>query len=228
MKRYFIFCLILSPGFVFGQFAIIYDKDGTCNVRSSAGKANNIIDKLENGQLVYCFETIGNWANIDYSKNKKDLNGQVYKDRLMPVSGFTAFEIAAKDNNSITLKKDSIKVILTEQQFIRGQHKLSFFKEYKDQLEFVDNKKYWGTDGGIPKTAYQSITVFIGQRKIKLPKNALENLYEISLSNTQVNYDKAKDILYIQSMNSDGAGSYEVIWKIEKGIYKKRFIAYGF
>ena len=29
-------------------------------------------------------------------------------------------------------------------------------------------------------------------------------------------------------MNSDGAGSYEVIWKIEKGVYKERYIAYGF
>jgi hypothetical protein len=56
----------------------------------------------------------------------------------------------------------------------------------------------------------------------------LENLYEISLANTKAHYDKANDILYIQSMNSDGAGSYEVIWKIEKGIYKNRFIAYGF
>lgn len=61
-----------------------------------------------------------------------------------------------------------------------------------------------------------------------LPKNALEGLYEPALNNTQVNYDKQNDILYIQAMNSDGAGSYEVVWKIEKGTYKERYIAYGF
>jgi len=29
-------------------------------------------------------------------------------------------------------------------------------------------------------------------------------------------------------MNSDGAGYYGVIWKIEKGVYKSRYIVYGF
>jgi hypothetical protein len=29
-------------------------------------------------------------------------------------------------------------------------------------------------------------------------------------------------------MNGDGAGAYEVIWKIESGVYKERLIAYGF
>lgn len=36
------------------------------------------------------------------------------------------------------------------------------------------------------------------------------------------------NIVYIQSMNSDGAGSYEVIWKVEKAVYKERYIACGF
>lgn len=29
-------------------------------------------------------------------------------------------------------------------------------------------------------------------------------------------------------MNSDGAGSYVVIWKIEKGVFKDRYIAFRF
>jgi hypothetical protein len=44
----------------------------------------------------------------------------------------------------------------------------------------------------------------------------------------EVYFDKASDIFYIQTMNSDGAGGYEVIWKVEKGIYKERLVAYGF
>jgi hypothetical protein len=43
-----------------------------------------------------------------------------------------------------------------------------------------------------------------------------------------VNYDNINDIIYIQSMNRDGAGAYGVIWKIEKGIYKAKFIVHGF
>lgn len=228
MKILFTICLTISVSFVFGQFAIIYDKDSFCNVRTSAEKGNNIIDKLENGHIVYCFPNNSNWTDIDYSKNKKDLNGQVYKDRVIFVSSYLTVPVLTKDNYKITLKKDSIKVVLTEQKFDKSKHKFSFYKEAKDQIELVDNKKYWGRDGGVPTSEYKSIEVTIGQNKISLPKTALKNLYEPSLYNTEVNYDKTNDIIYIQSMNSDGAGSYEVIWKIEKGVYRDRYIAYGF
>ena len=228
VKILFTICLTISARFVFGQFAVIYDKDSFCNVRSSAKKGNNIIDKLANGHIVYCFPNKTNWTDIDYSKNKKDLNGQVYKDRVIFVSSYLTIPVLTNDNYKITLKKDNIKVILTEQKFEKSKHKFSFYKEAKDQIELVDNKKYWGRDGGLPTSEYKSIEVTIRQRKISLPKIAFENLYEPSLYNTQVNYDKTNDIIYIQSMNSDGAGSYEVIWKIEKGVYKDRYIAYGF
>lgn len=228
MKIHFAICFVLISSLAFGQIAIIYDKDGYCNVRSSGKKGNNIVDKLENGHLVYCFETNGNWTNIDYTKNKKELNGQVYKDRLILVSTYQEISIQTNEKSQIILKKDSIEVILAEQKFDQSKHKLTFHKEYKEQLEYIDNKKYWGTDGVIPNIEYKSIEVNIGKRKVVIPKNALAGLYEPTLNNTQVNYDKQNDILYIQSMNSDGAGSYEVVWKIEKGTYKERYVAYGF
>ena len=211
MKVFFTLCLTIIASFAFGQFAIIYDKDSFCNVRNFAGKGNNIIDKLKNGHIVYCLLNETNWTDIDYSKNGKDLNGQVYKDRVIFISSYLTVPVLTKDNAEITLKKDSIKIVLTEQKFDKSKHRFSFYKEAKDQIEFVDNKKYWGKDGGVPASEYKSIEVTIGQRKILLPKKAFENLYEPSLYNTQVNYDKTNDIIYIQSMNSDGAGSYEVI-----------------
>lgn len=228
MKLFFIICLTITASFAYGQFAIISDKDGFCNVRSSPEKSNNVIDKLANGHLVYCLPNRTNWTDIVYSKYNKDLNGQVYKDRLIFVSSFLKIPILTEANNKITLQKGSVKVVVTKQKFDKTKHKFSFNKAAKDQIELVDNKKYWGSDGGIPTREYKSIEVNIGQRKMSLPKVAFENLYEPSLDNTQVNYDKTNDIVYIQSMNSDGAGGYEVIWKIEKGVYKDRFIAYGF
>ena len=228
MKIFFTQCLTIIVSFSFAQFAIVYDKDSFCNVRSFAGKDNNIIDKLKNGYIVYCFQNETNWTDIDYSKNGKALNGQVYKDRVIFISSYLTVPVLTKNNAKIILKKDSIKIVLTEQKFDKSKHRFSFYKEAKTQIELVDNKKYWGKDGGVPASEYKSIEVTIGQRKILLPKKAFENLYEPSLYNTQVNYDKTNDIIYIQSMNSDGAGSYEVIWKIDKGVYKDRFIAYGF
>ncbi len=228
MKLFFTLCWTLVSVFTFGQFAVVYDKEGNCNVRSSGNFGNNITDKLDNGHFIYCFETTANWTSINYTKNRKDLDGYVYKDRYVLVSSYLKIPILTKAKSQVILKKDNIEVVLTEQRFDRSKHTLSFFKEYRDQLEFIDNKKFWGTDGGIPTTEYKSIEISIGQKKILLPKNAFSDLYEISLNNTKVNYDKIKDILYIQSLNSDGAGNYEVIWKIEKGIYKERYVAQGF
>ncbi|HKC37759.1 MAG TPA: hypothetical protein VKB95_16900, partial [Chitinophagaceae bacterium] len=148
--------------------------------------------------------------------------------RVNLISDYQKIPLLTKKENKIMLSKDSIKVIVTEQKFDKSKYKLTFHKEYKDQLQFINNKQYWGTDGRIQKTEYKSIEIYYGTKKVVLPKNAIDNLFEISLHNTQVNYDMINGILYIQSMNSDGAGSYEVIWKVEKGIYKERYIAYGF
>jgi hypothetical protein len=228
MKIFFTIWGVLISTFLSGQFAIINDKDGFSNVRNSIKTGINIIDKLPNGHFVYCLETKGNWISIDYTKNNKEFSGQIYKDKLKLISDFPEIKISNNENNKAILSKDSMKIIVSVKKFERSKYKLSFFKENKDQLQYVNNKQYWGTDGEIPKTEYKSIEIYIGTKKILLPKIALENLFEINLDNTQVNYDKTNDILYIQSMNSDGAGNYEVIWKIARGIYKDRYVAYGF
>ncbi len=231
MKILLTICWALISNIVLGQFAIIYDKDGSCNIRSSAEKGNNIIDTLENGHLVYWLETKGNWENIDYTKNKNECNGYVYKSKLKNISDYKAIPILLKEKTKVTLGKDSIRIVVTQQKFNKEKYKLSFSKENKDQLEYVNGEKYWGTDGEIPKSEYKSIEIYIGTKKVVLPKKAIANLFdftEMNLDKTQVNYDEKNDIFYIQSMNSDGAGAYEVIWKIEKGIYKDRFVAYGF
>lgn len=97
MKTFYTFLLLMLVNLVHGQFAIINDKDGNCNVRSTAESGNNITDKLENGHFVFCFETKGNWINIDYSINNKDFNGYVYNDRLkrlVPMKGLLLFQKA--------------------------------------------------------------------------------------------------------------------------------------
>lgn len=210
------------------QFAIVQDKDGYCNVRSSYEIGNNITDKLKNGHLVYRFEVNGNWAHINYNKGKKELTGNMYADRLKLISDYTEIPITSETEDIVTLKKDAIEIAVTQQKFDKTKYKLTYYKDSKEYIEFINGKQYWGTDGPIPRTAYKSIIVYMKGKKIVLPSAATANLFEPSLYNTQAYYDKTNDILYIQSMNSDGAGAYEVIWKIEKGVYKDRFIMYGF
>ena len=222
----FIFTFIMSPA-IFGQFAIISDKDGFVNVRSTAEIGNNISDKLENGFVVYSFEPKDNWINVDYKKNGKELNGYIYKDRIKFITDFTAVVQKSNYDGVIELGDENVKIEIRGTYFMREKHKLTFYKN-TNQLDKIDGLKIFGTDGNIPNKEYKSIKIEISNRKITLPNVALKNLYEPNLLFAGANYDEKNDILYIYSSNSDGAGSYEVIWVIEKKKFKERIEAYGF
>ena len=228
MKGIIYFLLIFNFNFCFSKFGVINDLDGFVNVRSSAEKANNISDKLENGFIVYYFEPEGNWVNIDYKKNGKELNGYIYKDRIIYITDFKKIPFKSALDGKAKLETDNVKIEITETKFIKEKHKLKFYKNEKTQLDKIDNLQIFGTDGNIPKREYKSIKIEINNVKLQLPKIALKNLYEPSLYNSKANYDAKNEILYILSSNSDGAGSYEIIWIIEKKKYKYRIEAYGF
>ncbi|BDU26908.1 hypothetical protein [Flavobacterium sp. GSB-24] len=202
--------------------------DGFVNVRSSAEKGNNISDKLENGFIVYYFEPKGNWVNIDYKKDGKQLNGYIYKDRIKYINDFTNIPLNANPNVKAELENEKVKIEISETEFSREKHNLKFLKNDKSILLKIDNLQIFGNDGGIPKKEYKSIKIEIDNVKIELPNIALKNLYEPSLYNSKANYDDLNDVLHITSSNSDGAGGYDIIWIIEKKKYKYRFEAYGF
>ena len=79
-----------------------------------------------------------------------------------------------------------------------------------------------------PPAEYKSIVILTGSRKIVLPHTAFDNLFEPDIYNTEVHYDPLHDTFYIRSQNGDGAGAYDVIWRVVKGMYTDRDIEYGF
>jgi len=228
MRQFLTLALLFCFFYSFGQFAIVNDKDSLLNVREGAQQGSRVVDKLPNGHLIYCFENKSNWTNIDYTRKDKERNGYVYKDRYRMISSFPALTKATETETLVTLKGDSVEVTITQSKFDKKKLKLQHVKGYPEQIELIDSKKYWGRDGEMPTAQFEKILIKIGKKTIILPKSALEGLYEPTISTAEVNYDKANDTLYIQTMNSDGAGSYEVVWKVEKGIYKDRLVAYGF
>lgn len=228
MKKLHGLLLLLLVNYSFGQFAVIKDKDGYCNVRDIKGKKKNILDKLYNGHLIYCFGNQGNWTSIDYPKHKMNLSGKIYLNRYTYINEYKRItKLKSTHPFKISFKRDSIKVTITQQKFDRSKHSYTFYKAFKKQIEFIDNNRFWGTTGAYPRTQYKSIEVTICNRVISLPPSALENVYQIYFRYTQVYYDSKNDILYITASNGDGPAAYDIIWKIEKGIYKERFIEYG-
>ncbi|MGV3656771.1 MAG: hypothetical protein ACO1NX_02420 [Chitinophagaceae bacterium] len=194
----------------------------------SAEIGNNIIAELKNGSIIYFFEKGGNWVNIDFTKKGKELNGYIYHDRLKPVAEFTEVPLFHENDSSIMFKMDFIKIVVTKQKVNRSKYRFPYYDDSKSFFQLVNGKKYWGTDGELPVSEYRSIVMNIGTIELILSTAAIENLFNPNLNGTKVNYDERSNVIYIQSLNSDGAGGYVVIWKIEKGVYKERQIFYGF
>ena len=137
-------------------------------------------------------------------------------------------------SNSATFKKDTISVTISAGTFDRRKHKLHYVE---NNLVRIDNKAFWGTDGGLPKHTIQSVRVTIGNDVIEIPISAWTDLFEPNLcwtasKNTEchtklyVSPDKRR--LYIYMLNSDGAGGYEVTWIVQDKKYLRRVVDYGF
>lgn len=219
---------LLLPCSAFAQLGIIKDKDGFCYVRSSPEKENNIRDTLTNGTMVFYFEPTGNWMEIDYLKGKQTRSGYVYKDRYTAVETLKEIKQSSLTQKSISFVHDSLRITIKSQPFDASKAALTYEGDNIRYLSRINGKPFWGTDGAVPDSKYQSIQVSIGAKTIVIPASGLYDLYQPNLGATKVNYDKETDTIYISAFNSDGAGGYFVAWKIEKGTYKERFVVHGF
>jgi Bacterial SH3 domain len=229
MKIQLSIVFMVIAGHCFGQFAIVDDPDGSANVRQKPDISSKIEDTLHNGHFVYCMETQGNWFNVDFDKKQRGINGYVYGDRLKLISTYEPIPLTHSETEmGIVLAKDSISISFSSQKVAKGKYRYSYFKENPAQIELVDGKQYFGRDGDAPTKEYRSIIIHLGSRMIELPRIALANLFEPTLFHSKANYDRQHDILYISSENSDGAGTYEVVWRVEKGVYTDRYIEFGF
>lgn len=221
------FVSIFVTNNLFSQ-SIINDKDGFVNVRKEANKESKLIDTLRNGHLIYDLEREGKWVNIDYFKNNESFSGYIYNDRFKRINEFEEIKRKKINDNEVVLANDSIEISVTQVKFEPKKHKFTYSKENKTAITLIDKKQYYGTDGDAPKTQYEEVKIKIKDKIITLPKSATENLYEPSLNKIVVHYDEINKTIYIDSINSDGAGGYVVVWKIKNGKYVDRYVFYGF
>lgn len=208
----------------FGQFAIIADKDGFANVRSSAVIAENIIDTITNGQIVYCFEPEKDWFQVDYHLNQNRKSGYIHKSRVKLIENFEKISCNALTDSTVIFKTNLFKLTVTKVPFNQKFNKLQFHKGSSSTnavsyLEKINGRAIWGTDGNIPKKRYGQMLLQTDENKLYLP---IDNLFEPNLNDTTVNIDASTNTIYIIANNSDGAGGYAVLWIVENGKVKER------
>ena len=210
-----------------GAFAVINDKDGYVNVRKEKSVHSKVLKKLDNNTLIFVLEYdkayYGNWI---YADNE----GYIYNDRVKWIHNFPQIAKGIAKGNTIVFFRKEIQVVLSTEKFDKSKHSFKYHKEYRDVIEKIDGKPFWGTDGNMPKREYKSIEVKIRGKQVSIPQSAYNDLYESYLYTefNSVHYDKDNDILYIVANNGDGAGAYMVCWQIEKGVYKGRKVGIPF
>ena len=208
-------------------FAVINDKDGYVNVRKEKSVHSKVLKKLDNNTLIFVLEYdkayYGNWI---YADNE----GYIYNDRVKWIHNFPQIAKGIAKGNTIVFEGKEIQVVLSTEKFDKSKHSFKYHKEYRDVIEKIDGKLFWGTDGNMPKREYKSIEVKIRGKQVSIPQSAYNDLYESYLYTefNSVHYDKDNDILYIVANNGDGAGAYMVCWQIEKGVYKGRKVGIPF
>lgn len=226
--------LLISQSF-FGQFAIVFDKDGYVNLRAEANTKSKIIGTIKSGEIVYIFN-VGNdsetWLIIDYHDSRDMLlTGYVHKSRLKEISSFEKIPVKTLTENSVEFYSESRKIgaKIKSGVFDYDSNKRFFSKTKYGEYEIEDRfkgKQIWGTDGSIPSENYLSVTVSWKGRSIEVPEKEYENLFQVNHDFSNCYYDAKTDKLYLESLNSDGAGSYWVLFVFEKGKYKET-IVYG-
>ena len=225
---FLLFCqIVVAQAIEGGAFAVINDKDGYVNVRKEKSVHSKVLKKLDNNTLIFVLEYDkahdGNWI---YADNE----GYIYNDRVKWIHNFPQIDKGIAKGNTIVFEGKEIQVTLSTEKFDKSKHSFKYHKEYRDVIEKIDGKLFWGTDGNMPKREYKSIEVKIRGKQVSIPKSAYGDLYESYLYTefNSVHYDKDNDILYIVANNGDGAGAYMVCWQIEKGVYKGRKVGIPF
>ena len=225
---FLLFCqFVVAQAIEGGAFAVINDKDGYVNVRKEKSVHSKVLKKLDNNTLIFVFvydkADDGNWIHPDYE-------GYIYNDRVKWIHNFPQIAKGIAKGNTIVFEGKEIQVVLSTEKFDKSKHSFKYHKEYRDVIEKIDGKLFWGTDGNMPKREYKSIEVKIRGKQVSIPQSAYNDLYESYLYTefNSVHYDKDNDILYIVANNGDGAGVYMVCWQIEKGVYKGRKVGIPF
>lgn len=212
------------------QFGIIQDKDGYTNVREGAGISKKIADKLLDGEVVYTWEQEGEWCNINYRRKGEIEGGFVHKSRVEMISTFDKIKVGQQTETNVVFQQDSVTVMFTTRPFVEKAHQIGRGKTDDGYpiVDKIDGKVFYGCDGGLPSREYKTFTIQIGNRAVVVPDKAIRDLYQPNPELTEVYYDRKNDRLYVIATNSDGAGSYEVLWQFDRGVYTKRAIFFGF
>jgi hypothetical protein len=217
MKKILFFVSLFMTCFAQAQFGIVQDKDGYVNVRDEQSTSSKIVGKLNSNTIIPIFneENEGlknsNWLLVEY---QAEASGYIYKDRIKKIEDFETIKPIKSSSNSIEFSISDYKIQLETQKFNPKNHIIT--KE-GELIHSIDGKDFYGSDGVLPQIEFKSFKLFFKGQEIIIPKDDYTNLYNLTLSEMKLTYNKALNQYYLFGTFSDGAGVFDTIWVLENG-----------
>jgi len=202
---------------ILSSLKIVQDPDGETNVRDGASLEAKIAGKVLSGGPVFVDpEPESGFHLVFLDKEDGRADRYIHGSRLQPVKGWKAF---GPEGDTGRLNHEGFEVVVKDPAFVASEHKIS---SDSDGMVRVDGKIPWGQDGGEPSRSLV-LSVSINGRKVELPAEATENIYEPNFFTLVLLTpgDPAERAILMMA-NGDGAGGYYVAWAFEKGIYRGR------
>ena len=96
--------------------------------------------------------------------------------------------------------------------------------------KLIDGRFAHGTDGNIPNIEIALIKLSLDGRDIPIPGNLYSDCFEPNLnaSDLVIRFGRKFQSVIIRMSGSDGAGSYEVVWRFRKNGSHSRSFRQGF
>jgi hypothetical protein len=234
MKSIFFLQLLIFVNFTYSHsqsIATIKDKDGYTNIRKEPSINSAIIGKIYEDEIIWVDDfnvsDTTQWIGVSHftknPKNKleqKDLFGYMHKSRIQYIENFNNIPLIFYKNKLIKLKNDTIDILINYE-----------YCTMKDALFDNIDGCVFGFDTECPMyklpehysnyilTRIRSVQVVVKNDTIYFPDDAVNKLY--SINGVQARISKTGTI-YIVMDNSDGAGSYDLIWVVRKNKYFAR------
>lgn len=196
---------------------IVQDPDGETNVRDGASLEAKIAGKVPSGGPVFVDPEPESGFHLVFLDKEDNLAGRyIHGSRLQAVKDWKAF---GPEGDTGRLSHQSFEVVVKDPAFVASEHKIS---TDANGMVLVDGKSPWGQDGGEPSRSI-ALSVSINGKKVTLPAEATENIYEPNFSTLVLLTpgDPAERAVLIMA-NSDGAGGYYLVWAFENGVYRGR------
>ncbi|RAK65845.1 hypothetical protein [Hymenobacter edaphi] len=191
------------------EAAIIQDADAYTNVRTDANGRAAINATVRAGE-VFLYDTEAyiqqrEWISVNVPRGRfcpeVQPLGYMHRSRIRPVSSLPA------------CRPPEMVYKCTLVPFRRQAHRIKYGPAPGSPwVETIDGLRPWGVDGTMPRTETSRLQVVVAGQPVAIPASLYRNLYNGS---AEFNAYKNGSTYFVVQFNSDGAGSYGLVWVLK-------------